>query len=219
LINEARKILEGMSSKEFDRLVLHLGRYTQRETDRLPWRTGSAVDLPGGETVESIVYQAIEKAWAGERNWNPEQDPDFKKYLMDVIDSLVSHLFTGTDNKMFTTEPAEGSDDRRAWEGASRQHERKHERGADWMARRAASPEDLLLEKEEAARRRQGIELLLAESRDDEELTYVIQAMLDGHNKAGEIAKATGIEVRDVYNIMKRLDRKVEAVRKQLQNA
>jgi len=219
LINEARKVLEGMSSKEFDRLVLHLGRYTQRETNRLPWRTGSAVDLPDGETVESIVYQAIEKAWAGERNWNPEQDPDFKKYLMDVIDSLVSHLFTSTDNKMFTTEPAEGSDDRRVWEGASAKHERKHERGADWMARQSASPEELLIEKEEVEQRRQGIELLLAEARGDEELTYVIQAMLDGYNKAGEIAKVTGIEVRDVYNIMKRLDRKVEAVRKQLQNA
>lgn len=219
MINEARKVLEGMSSKEFDRLVLHLGRYTLRETNRLQWRTGSSVDLPGGETVESIVYQAIEKAWAGERNWNPEQNPDFKKYLMDVIDSLVNHLFDSTDNKVFTTEPAEGSDDRRVWEGASAKHERKHERSADWMARQAATPEDLLLEKEEAERRNQGIEMLLVESRGDEELTYVIQAMLDGYNKAGEIAKVTGIEIRDVYNVMKRLDRKVEVVRKQLQNA
>ena len=219
MTNEARKVLEGMSGDEFDRLVLHLGSYTLGETNRLQWRTGSAVDLPGGETVESIVYQAIEKAWAGERNWNPEQDPDFKKYLMDVIDSLVNHLFDSTDNKMFTTEPAEGSDDRRVWEGASRKHECKHERGADWMARQSASPEDLLLEKEEAERKRQGIEMLLAESRGDEELTYVIQAMLDGYNKAGEIAQVTGIDVRDVYNIMKRLDRKVEAVRTQLENA
>ncbi|MDQ3816272.1 MAG: hypothetical protein M3362_01110 [Acidobacteriota bacterium] len=219
MANEARKVLEGMSSKEFDRLVLHLGRYTLRETNRLQWRTGSAVDLPGGETVESIVYQAIEKVWAGERNWNPEQNPDFKKYLMDVIDSLVNHLFDSTDNKMFATEPVEGSDDRRVWDGASAKHERKHERSADWMARQSATPEDLMLEKEEAERRNQGIEVLLAESRGDEELTYVIQAMLDGYNKAGEIAKVTGIDIRDVYNVMKRLDRKVEAVRKQLQNA
>ena len=219
MTNEARKVLEGMSGKEFNRLVLHLGRYTLRETKRLQWRTGSAVDLPGGETVESIVYQAIEKVWAGERNWNPEQNPDFKKYLMDVIDSLVNHLFDSTDNKMFATEPVEGSDDRRVWEGASAKHERKHERSADWMARQSATPEDLLLEKEEAERRNQGIEMLLAESRGDEELTYVIQAMLDGYNKAGEIAKVTGIDIRDVYNVMKRLDRKVEAVRKQLQNA
>lgn len=218
MTNEARKILEGMSSEEFERLVLHLGRYTLRETNRLQWRTGSAVALPGGETFESIVYQAIEKAWAGERNWNPEQDPDFKKYLMDVIDSLVSHLVASPDNKMFTMEPVEGSDDMRAWEGASRKHERKHEGGADWMARQPTSPEDLLLEKEEAERKRQGIEMLLAESRGDEDLTYVIQAMLDGYNKAGEIAQVTGIDVRDVYNIMKRLDRKVEAVHTQLQN-
>lgn len=221
MINEARRILEEMSNDEFDRLVLHLSRYTLRETSRLQlgWRTGSAVDLPGGETYESIVYQAIEKAWAGERNWNPEQEPVFKNYLMNVIDSLVSHLFTGKDNTMFRMEPAEGSDDMRAWEGASRQHERKHERGADWMVRQPVSPEEVLLEKEDAERRRRGIEMLLDESRDDEELIYVIQAMLDGYDKASEIAQVTGIEVRDVYNAMKRLDRKVEAVRKQLQNA
>ena len=216
---DAGDLIGRMSKEEFDRLVLHLGNYALRESKRYYWRTGDSVELPGGETVESIVYLAIEKTITGERNWDSQKDPDFKKYLMDVIDSLLNHLATGKENTMLTAVPEVGSDDRKDWEtGAA-----KRTAEADWLARQTATPEEELLEKEAAERdgqlRDRAIGALLESSKDDKELTFVIEAMLDGYDKPGEIANVTGIDIRDVYNVMKRLNRKIAVIRKQLREA
>jgi len=219
LSTDAGDLIGRMSKEEFDRLVLHLGNYALRESKRYYWRTGDSVELPGGETVESIVYLAIEKTITGERNWDSQKDPDFKKYLMDVIDSLLNHLATGKENTMLTAVPEVGSDDRKDWEtGAA-----KRTAEADWLARQTATPEEELLEKEAAERdgqlRDRAIGALLESSKDDKELTFVIEAMLDGYDKPGEIANVTGIDIRDVYNVMKRLNRKIAVIRKQLREA
>jgi hypothetical protein len=218
-MNNARDLIDGMTAEEYELLTLHLGRYAMRVSKIYRWRTGNSHDLPGGHTTESIVLEAIEKAWLGERNWDSEKQPDFKKYLMDVIDSLLYHLATGKDNELLTPEPEPGTDDGEDWHtGSPKRHWR-----TDWLVRKAATPEEELLEKEETAReteaRDHAIEMLMEEARGDEELTYVIQAMLDGYDKAGEIAGVTGIDVRDVYNIMKRLNRKVAAVSRRLKDA
>lgn len=218
-MNSARDLIDGMSAEDFDKLTLHLGRYAMQVSKIYKWRTGDSYDLPGGHTVESIVLLAIEKAWLGERNWDSEKQPDFKKYLMDVIDSLLYHLATGKDNELLTTEPEPGTDAEKQWHTGSP----KRHWSTDWLVRKTATPEEELLEKEEttreAAEHDRAIEMLLEEADGDEELTYVIQAKLDDYDKAGEIAEVTGIDVRDVYNIMKRLNRKVAAVSRRLKDA
>jgi hypothetical protein len=218
-MSDASDLIERMSREEYDRLVLHLGRYAMQVSHIYKWRTGNSYDLPGGHTVESIVVLAIEKAWLGERHWDREKQPDFKKYLMDVIDSLLYHLATGKDNEMLTAEPEPGTKDEQDWHTGS--PERRSD--VDWLVRRTATPEEELLEQEAAEReerqRDHAIDMLMEEARGDEELTYVIQAKLDGFDKAGEIAEETGIEVRDVYNIMKRLNRKIAMVRRRLKDA
>lgn len=218
-MSDASDLIEQMSEEEFDKMVLHLGRYAMQVSHIYKWRTGNSYDLPGGHTVNSIVMLAIEKAWLGERRWDKEKQPDFKKYLMDVIDSLLNHLANSKDNEMLTTEPEPGTKDEPDWHTGSP----KRNSGVDWLVRRTATPEEELLEKEaselEEQAKDRAIEMLLEESRDDEELTYVIQAKLDGYDKAGEIAEVTGIDVQDVYNIMKRLNRKVAVVRRRLKDA
>lgn len=217
-MSDASDLIERMSVEEYDRMALHLGRYAMQVSHIYKWRTGNSYDLPGGHTVESIVVLAIEKAWLGERRWDKEKHPDFTKYLMDVIDSLLYHLATGKDNEMLTAEPESGTKDEQDWHTGSL----KRNSEADWLVRRTATPEEELLEMEESERKEQAkdraIGLLLEESRGDDELTYVIQAKLDGYDKAGEIAEVTGIDVQDVYNIMKRLNRKVAVVRRRLKD-
>lgn len=218
-MNDARDLLGGIGMEEFDLMVLHLGRYAMQVSNIYKWRTGGSYDLPGGHTVESVVFLAIERAWLGERQWDREKQPNFKKYLMDVIDSLLYHLATGKDNEILTTEPEPGTEDEKHWHtGSPKRHSE-----ADWLVRENATPEEELLEKEEIEResrsRNRAIEMLLEESCGDDELTFVIQAMLDGYDKPGEIAEVTGIDIRDVYNITKRLNRKVTAVRRRLRDA
>jgi hypothetical protein len=197
-----------MSEEELTEMILHLGRYALRESSRLRWRTGNPVDLPGGETVESIVSLAIEKVLSGARRWDPQSSPDIKKYLMDVIDSLLNHLATGKENVMFTTaSPAGGDDETVCYSGT-----RGHEKDASWLGRREESPEVTLLRKEEEELNQLAIETLMEESRADPVLMCVLQAMLSGEDKAGRIAEATGVGVKEVYNAMKRLDRKAAQV-------
>src|SRR5882762_1413608 len=106
MLNEAREALTRMSEDELTDMILQLGRYALRESNRLRWRTGDSVELPGGETVDSIVSLALEKTLSGERQWNPETHPKLQEYLMDVIDSLLNHLATGRDNSLFIQAPS-----------------------------------------------------------------------------------------------------------------
>jgi hypothetical protein len=207
--NAARAVLLQMKDEELEKMILHLGRYALRASNRLYWRTGNAGVLPGGETVESIVSLALEKAWTGERKWNPQLVPDIKRYLMDVIDSLLSHLASSRDNRILVSLPAAEQEDSSI---SSTPPERLH--AAEWMISSEESAEEQLLRKADEERERKAIEMLLGEARDDPKLTLVIKAMLDGHERASEIAAATRMDVKDVYNAMKRLDRKIELVRK-----
>lgn len=209
----ARRLLAQMRDDELAEMILHLGRYTLRESNRLRWRTGDSVELPGGETVDSIVSLAFEKVLTGERNWDPEKDPDLKKYLMNVIDSLLNHLAISKDNTILTAvHVGKCSDDNKSLNVETR----SVERSADWLARQALSPELQFIKKEEDQRNERAIELLLVEAGDDPILVRVIQAMLEGHDKAGKIAEVTGISVKEVYNSMKRLDRKTGKVMEQM---
>lgn len=46
--------------------------------------------VPGCFTADDYIQEAYERVHNGERNWNPNQDPDLTKYLASVIDSLIS---------------------------------------------------------------------------------------------------------------------------------
>ena len=215
-MNDAHKLIEQMSRDEFDRLVLHLGHYAMlaQAIHSYIWRTGSKEELPGGETVETLVYLAIEKTLTGERRWYKEKEPDFKKYLMDVIDSLLYHLATGKENTMLVAVPEPGSGEEKTWHMGSQ--ERKPE--TDWLVRRPPTPEAELLatQKAETEQRERdiAINMLLEESEGDDEVSQIIQAMLEGHEKSSEIAAATGIDIQSVYKATKRLNRKIAMVRK-----
>jgi len=57
--------------------------------------------------------------------------------------------------------------------------------------------------------------LLEQEGADDDELT-VFECWMDGINKPAEIAKDLGIGVKEVYNITKRLERRLPKIQKQV---
>ena len=64
-------------------------------------------------------------------------------------------------------------------------------------------------------KRRRVSELLKQEGADDDELT-VFECWMDGMLKPSEIAKDLGIDVKDVYNITKRLERRMPKIQAQV---
>jgi DNA-directed RNA polymerase specialized sigma24 family protein len=193
-----------MSEAELGNLIKELGRYALSVSRSKPrWRTDDPVNLPRGESVDSIVSLAFEKVLTGERVWNPEKEPELKLYLMSVIDSLLSHLSRHKDNTALTAMPETAA---HAGRGAI----------MDWQAQPLANPETALLMQEQKRCEAQAVQMLLDTSQDDPVVAQMIQAMQAGHAKAGEIAEVLGIAVTEVYNAMKRLDRKIVRTREQL---
>ena len=205
---EARAALAQLSDDALQTLILELGRYALSVSSRLYWRTGNAVDLPRGETVDSIVSKALTQVLSGERRWNPQAAPDLQKYLMGVIDSLLSHLAQHKDNTTLRAVPRLDDDSEALLRPAP---------GATAWHQEPQDPESVLLQHEQTAYEDRVLQHLLDVSQDDPLVTQIIQAMRDGHDKPGEVATALGLPVSDVYNAMKRLDRKMMRVRQNLQ--
>ena len=56
---DARRVADGLSDAEWDRLIVQLGRYALQKSRRFYWRTGRSGELPEGERVQSIVSKAL----------------------------------------------------------------------------------------------------------------------------------------------------------------
>jgi hypothetical protein len=209
---KAYEALSRIPDEEWLAMTPRLARYALSVSRDLRWRTRDSEELPGGETVTSIVSKAIEKIYSGERDWDPDKEPDLEKYLRSVIDSLLNHLATSLDNVIVTVPPGPESDDAADWETGSPQRDP----AADWLVPPSKSPEAVLLRREEAVLEDHALELLLDECVQDSVLMKVLEAMMDGSSKAAEISRVTGIPIKDVYNAAKRLDRKLEIVRKRI---
>ncbi len=108
-----------ISDGEWRSIAQDLQRYALGVSRGLRWRTRSALELPGGETVDSIVSKGIEKLFSADRDWDPEKEPDIRGYLRGVIDSLLNHLAESQDNNLLTIAPDMDSPDAPAWESGS----------------------------------------------------------------------------------------------------
>jgi len=211
---ETLKTISDISDEEWQQIILDLGWYALSVSRRLRWRTQNPIDLPRGETVDSIVSKALEKVFSGDREWNPEQAPDIKRYLMGVVDSLLNQLAENKDNTLLTVTPKPDSADAVAWESGSSERDPT----TDWMVPARPSPETVMLEKERIRLEDRALGLLIDECSDDQTLLKVLEAKMDGHDKPAEIAKVVGISIQEMYNATKRLDRKLEKVRGQIAN-
>jgi hypothetical protein len=209
---KAYEAVSRISSDQWLSLALELERYTFSISRNLRWRTRNAVELPGGETVDSIVSKAIEKLFSGDRDWDPEKEPDIRSYLRGVVDSLLNHLAESKDNTLVTAAPEPGSADASAWETGSP----KRDPAADWLVPARPSPEAILIRQEETGLEDWALDLLIDECADDKILIEVLEAMMDGSDTPAEISKTKGIPIKDVYNAAKRLDRKLEKVRERI---
>jgi hypothetical protein len=211
-MNHARDLLERTPDDELEKMILELGCYALRVRNEYRWRTRDREALPKGETVKSVVSLAVEKVLTGERRWNPAQQPDFMKFMRDVIDSLIYHLARSKDNALLTSLPEEGGQDEMGWRAESD----RAKPGAEWLARNEATPEQALLDEESEEQKNKAIRILLEECVADQTLTKIVGAMMGGCDHCGEIAAAVGIEVKEVYNAMKRLDRRVASVNRRM---
>ena len=201
-----------------DRLVKELVVFAIRRSKELKWRTGSAAELPGGETPQSIVSLAIVRAAEGTRRWEPKTHPDLGLYLKGVIRSLLNHLATGRENTLFES-TIDYEDVGSPVQGVSANASELE--GAEWLLRTPATPEEDLLAKEQFEEEAWAAEVLDRASGEDAMVSAIIRAMRNGCDPRSdiEIAEETTLPIEEVRKAKKRLNRLIDRIANQVQES
>jgi hypothetical protein len=215
-MNQAKLYLDTLNYEEQNKLIINLTNYAAKKAKGKSWRTGNAEELPEAENTFSVVTLAFERVLEGKRKWNPDTEPDFNKYMLDVIDSLLSHLATGKDNEIFVNENDSqfATNNERKNVGVLAAAEEKFVASkatknfeeAEWLVRHQLSPEEELIAAEEKKFNDNVLQAICEAAADDYDVSAMIEAMGNNYVKSGEIAEYTGIDVDRIYNARKRLN-------------
>lgn len=175
--------------------VLDYARYKTRFLSLLDYRIDSV----------ELVREAIARAYgAGTgkfcnityRNWNQDKYPSLSAFLKSVVKSLVGHIIEENAGLHFLPIIAEDAMQTGQVE-ALIQHQSPSE-----------TPETILLNAERAS---ELIGMLEEIANSDEEIGMFLLAVDAGYSRAAYQAKETGYDVTQIYNIRKRLRRKLDA--------
>jgi hypothetical protein len=189
-------IREHLDKADWDAVLLRVLKYAKARTRRLTW-LGEKAD------PEALVHEAIARAYgigSGEtyRNWNRDTCPDLATFLIGIVRSITSH---------------------------EAEHESKFSQGSLFNEsgsikddelfkcvdetvgfQKVKTPEEHLIEGEE-------LKLIIDEldklSLEDEDLGMVILCIKDGISSPKYIADTLGLDIAQVYNLLKKLRRKV----------
>ncbi len=220
--NEAQIYVDGMNGDDLDKLILILVKYSRKRCREFRWRSGNSFVLPKGEDDESIVSLALGRVLADpsekKRQWNPDIHPDFKGYMMDVIDSILNEFANCLDNTIITNIPSDLPLDNlipaaviKPKSGNENNHKTgRREQTGDWLTRKPATPEDDFIKKERFELEEIYLNRLSDEISDDDELVKIYKAIRQYCNSDIEISKFTGIAIKNVRSAKKRLNRRAD---------
>ena len=189
--------------QDWPAIAKRLTVYASVKVRRLSWRTKSHENLPKGYTPSDIAQQAIADVLGGTRNWNPDKDPDLFKYLCGAVDSAVSNLVTSSDNRKLTNMPDSEQD--------MAQMQVSGMNGTVPLSRPPETPESIALAQENED---QVLTQILELTSEDEELETLINALIEGYHKPRDIAAVTGMDITLVYQLQRKLKRRLRSLDK-----
>lgn len=191
-----KKTLDLLEKTDWKRIHLQLEEYALYKAKRLHWRSGIYRDLPQGKTPKDIAQEAIEKTLAEERNWDPEKQPDILAFLKSVVDSLINHLVQSQNHRKLQPLPENGDGNIR------------EDIVQEWNPNPPLNPEEELLNKEEEERADRIMSMMFDAVAGDADLEIILDARTEGCVKAEEIAETKNMDIKKVYNLIKKLKRK-----------
>ncbi len=141
------------------------------------------------------------------RNWNKEKCPDPALFLKGIMRSIANHEIEHFFN--FPTATLDPEDEKHVVLKGRSSNKAKE----PFYEPSAISPEDNVIEKEKEIELIQRVRKLKTLAEGDEEMEMVMICFEDGFGKPSEIAANTGYDVTTVYNVIKRLKRRVRNIR------
>jgi hypothetical protein len=159
---------------------------------RTRWRR--ATDETVNAHAQQLVNEAIARTLEDKRAWDPERVPDLHYFLTQVVRSILSSELGSPQSDEIPLENAPNLEN-------------------DLAAIKfgSASAEEHLFEHEADGGL---VDEVLEAAADDLILGKVVNAIIDGSYKSAEIAETTGLDVKVVYQAMRKLRRRIESARK-----
>lgn len=165
------------------------------------WRGVWDGHLPDGNEARDIACEAIDDVLLGRRAWDQEKNPDLLDFMRSVVNSKISHLVEGAENKKVELALVASDED-----------------GVDHFdtlpSKNATTGAIQLQEKEDEARNDRLILSFYDFLTDDKLLQGIVGCMIEGMTKRSEIAAALKVKEQEITNANKRLERRCKEFRK-----
>ena len=191
------KVLDLLEAADWKDIILKLTRYALWKASRYTWRSGNPKQLVGGKTPEDIALEAVEKVWSGVRAWDPEKHLDLLKHLMGIVDSDLNHLINSLEFKKTYSVPDYAIIDE---------------------ADKTGNPEEQMISRESDENEERVKAEFYEMVKGDEDLEMLLICFEEGIDKAEEIAAETKWDKQKVYNLKRKLSRKITKFSKDIQS-
>jgi DNA-directed RNA polymerase specialized sigma24 family protein len=167
------------------------------------------LEVAHGMTLEDVVQHVIVKTLSGERQWDPEKGP-LEPWLKDQIRSVIDAQYNSAPHRHETQLADEIEQDSRPVDSVPQQE-------ASVVATEPSTPEDQILEEEEAQLVSRQVGLLFQAVEGEPELEQVLDAAMKVSDPRPRfIAAELGVPVDDIYNRVRRLRRRFYALEQEM---
>ncbi|MFH2064752.1 MAG: hypothetical protein ABIK15_06115 [Pseudomonadota bacterium] len=189
-----RSAIDKLDAYDWPSIMPRLTKYARAKENQL-------INLGSDMVYSDIIQEAIARVYGqgkdGKyRNWDSERYPDLAKFLEYVMKDIVrSEILTLTQ---YTEEQL-------CWEAESCEERKLTVSPYDNSdAHQSKNSIDLTIDKEGAERLWRALEKI---SEEDGDLESIILSITDGKTKSEQISKETGLDIKDVYNLKRKLKR------------
>jgi DNA-directed RNA polymerase specialized sigma24 family protein len=196
---DVRDALEAVGDDGWKAIISRLVHYALLRTHRLRWKTPTGT-LAQGKEAADLAMEAIAQVWQGERAWDPETQPDLLHFLEGIVDSRLSHLVASPDHQkrqLATVATGEGGE----------------QDPLAGLPDPDPTPEGALVEAEDVRRAQEQAAQVRQAVQGEEDLELVLLGIEEGQ-KPMEIANDLGLSRDEVYQLIRKIKRRVDGVMK-----
>jgi len=201
---EKEKVLHLLETADWKHIILRLTYYARQRARVYSWKSGRTDQLLGGKTPEDIACEAIEKVWAGTRDWDPDKYPNLLTHLEWIVKSDTEHLASSMEHQT-TGRPPEPEGEEESLTELSDPFSS--------IQGKTPTPEDELITREEGDLEEKLKNELYAMVKGDEDLEMLLLCFEEGIDKPEIIAAQTGWDIPKIYNLKRKLFRKAKKIR------
>lgn len=193
------EVLDLLENHPWEDTIARLVSYALGKMRRRYWLGVLNGSAPSGVEAKDIVMGSIAKVFEGERNWDPEAQPDLFAYLKGVVDSTINHLAEGWENSHFNSNKSIS-------EGADNEIE-----FLNTVPDFAPTVEEELIAKELEAESEKFFWDFYENLDDQPKLLKILDGLSEGYIKRADLARYADLSVREFDNLKKQLRRRLKS--------